>query len=130
MIDELPAPDFGEEPEEDRVLNTGEEKVSNTGRKRAPIDQITVVKLARLHCTIKEIAEWFGVNESVIRRRFGELIKQCQAETRARIRQEQLKQALNGNVTMLIFLGKVMLHQREDGHEEIDRVLPWSDEDL
>ena len=129
MIEDLPEPQFEQEPD-DTVALTGEEKAAPGGRKRAPIDQTTVIKLARLHCTIAEIAEWFGVNEATIRRRFGDLIKQCQAETRARIRQEQLKQALNGNVTMLIFLGKVMLHQREDGGQDVDRVLPWTDEDL
>lgn len=129
MIDDLPDPQLIEEADDTMAL-TGEEKAAPGGRKRAPIDQLTVVKLARLHCTIAEIAEWFGVNEATIRRRFGDLIKQCQAETRARLRQEQLKQALNGNVTMLIFLGKVMLHQREDAPADVDRVLPWTDEDL
>ena len=129
MIEDLPDPALIEEAGEDQHLETGEEKQPG-GRKRAPIDQLTVVKLARLHCTTAEIAEWFGVNEATIRRRFGDLIKQCQAETRARLRQEQLKQALNGNVTMLIFLGKVMLGQREDALPDADKVLPWSDEAL
>jgi hypothetical protein len=89
-----------------------------------------VIKLARLHCNQTEIAEWFGVTESVIRRRYGDLVKQCQAETRARLRHEQIKQALNGNVTMLIFLGKVLLHQREDAAADQDTVLPWQDDAL
>jgi len=126
MIEGLPEPPFTQEPPKEQTL-MGEVKTDPQGRNRADIDQLTVIKLARLHCTMTEIAEWFNVHESTIRRRFGQLIKQCQAETRARLRQEQIKQALNGNVTMLIFLGKVLLHQREDAAPEIDAVLPWTD---
>jgi hypothetical protein len=46
------------------------------------------------------------------------------------LRHEQIKQALNGNVTMLIFLGKVLLHQREDAAADQDTVLPWQDDAL
>lgn len=128
MIEGLPEPPLVEEvPPEVNIL-TGEVKDPDCpGPDRKPIDQLTVIKLARLHCTITEIAEWFNVAESTIRRRFGTLIKQCQAETRARLRQEQLKLALSGNATMLIFLGKVMLHQREDAPADIEKVLPWTD---
>lgn len=118
---------IGDVPE-DVVIATGEPIRGRAGRPRVPIDQLTVLKLARLHCSNYEIAEWFGVTESLIRRRFGDLIRQCHAETRARIRHEQIRQALNGNVTMLIFLGKVMLGQREDSAPERTEPLPWQDE--
>ena len=128
MIEGLPEPPLVEEVPPEKNILTGEVKdPHHPGPDRKAIDQITVVKLARLHCTIAEIAEWFNVGEATIRRRFGTLIKQCQAETRARLRQEQLKLAMSGNATMLIFLGKVMLHQREDATADIEKVLPWTD---
>jgi hypothetical protein len=128
MIEGLPEPPLAGEVPDDVTLATGEEKEKEAGgRHRADIDQTTVIKLARLHCTIVEMADWFNVHESTMRRRYGTLIKQCQAETRARLRQEQLKLALNGNATMLIFLGKVMLHQREDAPADVEKVLPWTD---
>jgi hypothetical protein len=128
MIEGLPEPPLVEEVPPEKNILTGEVKDAQyPGPDRKVIDQITVVKLARLHCTISEIAEWFDVHEATIRRRFGTLIKQCQAETRARLRQEQLKLAMSGNATMLIFLGKVMLHQREDAPADIEKILPWTD---
>jgi len=130
IIDSLPDIEPVAHPDADTVISTGEPRRNGAGRPRAEIDQTTVIKLARLHCNQTEIAEWFGVTESVIRRRYGDLIKQCQAETRARLRHEQIKQALNGNVTMLIFLGKVLLHQREDAAADQDTVLPWQDDAL
>lgn len=126
VLQGLPEPPFEDEQPENCHLETGEEKIPG-GRPRKQIDQLQVIKLARLHCSVPEIAEFFNVEATTIRRRFGTLIKQCQAETRARIRQEQLRAALNGNVTMLIFLGKVMLGQREDAPADEDRILPWTD---
>ena len=129
ILEPLADPPYVEQTAPDLVIATGEPRRGAAGRPRAEIDQTTVVKLARLHCTQVEIAEWFGVTESVIRRRFGDLIRQCYAETRARLRQEQIRQALAGNTTMLIFLGKVLLGQREDQGTDRAQPLPWSDQD-
>lgn len=128
MTPEVPEIDYAGEPDQQHTLKTGEAKTVPTGRRRADIDPEVVMKLARLHCTTTEIADWFKVNEATIRRRFGDVIKQCQQETRARLRQAQLKAALDGNVTMLIFLGKVILGQREDAGGDIEKILPWKDD--
>lgn len=128
ILASLPEPRWDDEPAEDCNLETGEPKdPDRPGRHRADIPQESVIKLARLHCSTSEIADFFNVDTSVISRRFGKLIRQCQTETRARLRQEQLRLALSGNATMLIFLGKVMLHQREDAPAEEDKILPWTD---
>lgn len=98
------------------------------GDKRVVIDPKEVEKLARLHCTIKEIAEYFGTTADTISYHFSDIITKAKIETKNSLRRAQLKVALDGNVTMLIFLGKQMLGQSDQGHRDDDTdPLPWND---
>lgn len=79
-----------------------------------------VYKLASLHCTSREIAEFFDVSVESLRTHFGPIIKKAKAEARQKLRQAQMEVALKGNVTMMIFLGKQMLGQSDNGPTEND----------
>tara|TARA_Y100000401_G_scaffold38325_1_gene28932 strand:+ start:20707 stop:21018 length:312 start_codon:yes stop_codon:yes gene_type:complete len=82
------------------------------GRKKS-IDGEQVEKLASFGCTNKEIASFFNVNESSIRRTYADNLTKGRDKGKIRLRQMQWKAADKGNVTMLIWLGKQVLGQAE-----------------
>lgn len=99
---------------------------------RAPHSKIVppdeVYYLASLGCTSREIADWFGVTESTLKYNFSDYILKAKEETKQKLRQAQLKAALGGNVTMLIFLGKQYLGQSDNPTTvDTDKILPWTD---
>lgn len=68
---------------------------------------------ASIGCTDEEIAEAAGLTRSTLQRRFGAALKEGRASLRTKLRKAQIAAALNGNVTMLIWLGKQYLGQRD-----------------
>lgn len=78
-------------------------------------------KLCRLQCTEVEIAGWFGISEDTLNRRCKEKYEQTFAETykkfsvdgKISLRRLQYKAARKGNATMLVWLGKQALGQRD-----------------
>lgn len=91
-----------------------------------PVDE--VYKLAALGCTLEEMSEWFEVNRETLKYNFIDTINKGRAETKQRLRQAQIKLALEGNATMLIWLGKNMLGQSETGNVSGNiEALPWID---
>lgn len=99
------------------------------GSNRRVIPPDEVFKLAALGCTQKEIATWFQIPEETIKYNFHDYIQQGREQTKQRLRQAQLRAAMNGNVTMLIWLGKQMLGQTDQpDRTDTDKILPWSDD--
>ena len=115
--------------------NTKEVKIERTGlqvgcgENKVVIDPEEVKKLARLHCSIKEIAEYFGTTADTITYHFADIITKAKMETKNSLRRAQLKVALDGNVTMLIWLGKQMLGQSETKVSESTEILPWNEQE-
>ena len=95
--------------------------MADIGRPRIEIDWDQFDKLCAMQCTLIEIAEWFGCSVDTIERRcwddhdstFADLYKKKSAKGKISIRRKQLDVALSGNTTMLIWLGKQYLGQRE-----------------
>lgn len=93
------------------------------GRKRIPIDSAQVEKLATIHCTQDEIAGFFDIARENFNRRVngqdaeGETLRMAmergRAKGRASLRRKQYEQAVAGNSTMLIWLGKNILGQKD-----------------
>lgn len=116
-----------------RVKNVkyGEKTVKGRmiGRKKTVIPEEQVLELARLHCTDREMADFFEVPLSTFTDNFRDIIKKGRLETKQRLRKAQLKMALNGDRTMLIWLGKNILGQSENPIQIDDnQVLPWLEE--
>ena len=88
-------------------------KPGETGRKLLDIDEDEVRRLGMIGCTDGDIATWFGCEASTITKRFSGILAKAREGTRQRLRKKQLEMALNGDRTMLIWLGKQMLHQKE-----------------
>lgn len=77
------------------------------------IDERVVRNAAEIGCTDEEIARLVGCGESTVKRRFGPLLKQGRAKLISSIKRKQVQMALNGNVAMLIWLGKQYCGQSE-----------------
>ena len=88
-------------------------KKRKAGRPRIDINPEEVGKLARLGATNIEIAGFFGCSDDTITRNFADNLVKGRASRKIRLRQIQWRAAENGNITMLIFLGKSELHQTD-----------------
>lgn len=99
------------------------------GRDRKVIPQDEVQHLASVGCTDREIAEWFAVDENTLRYNFKDYLAKGRSELKHSLRRTQLRVALDGNVSMLIWLGKNILGQSDNPQNTEDqRVLPWQDD--
>ena len=83
------------------------------GRNKTVIPEEQVYELAKLHCTNKEMADFFDVPLSTFTDNFRDIITKGKLETKQRLRAAQLKLALNGDRTLLIWLGKNILGPSE-----------------
>ena len=77
--------------------------------KKYNIQGIEVEKLASYGCTNTEIADYFGCDESTIRKGYSEYLTKGKTSGKIRLRQLLLKSAENGNVTAQIWLSKQYL---------------------
>ena len=99
------------------------------GRNKTVIPEEQVMELARLHCTNKEIADFFDVPMTTLTDNFRDILTKGRLETKQRLRSAQLKLALNGDRTLLIWLGKNILGQSESPiNTDSNQVLPWNTE--
>lgn len=77
------------------------------------IKEEDVRKLAERFWTNSEIAAFFDCSEKTIYNRFTEIIAKGKENGKAKLRDIQLRSAMNGNVTMQIWLGKQYLNQTD-----------------
>lgn len=101
-----------------------------TGRPPKPINATLVAKLAGIGCTNVEIADIVGCDESTVRDRFPDLLLKARAKMKEKLRRTQYRVAVTeGNVTMMIWLGKQMLGQTDQNYLKVD-LDRLSDEEL
>ena len=77
------------------------------------VDTQAVQKLAQMHCTYEEIAEFCNVSTKTLQRSYVHLIKKGREMGKISLRRAQFEKALGGNVAMQIWLGKQHLDQRD-----------------
>jgi hypothetical protein len=82
-------------------------------RPEIPIDGKLVQKLAQLGCKTTEIADFIGCSVDTLDRRFADELAKGRASLKMSLRQWQLDAAKKGNASMLIWLGKQMLDQKD-----------------
>lgn len=92
------------------------------GRPKIKIDYEAVQKLSSIMCTQEEIAAFLGVSTKTLQRdaEFCRIYKNGLEIGRMSLRRSQMKKALAGDSTMLIWLGKQMLGQRDNIHNSVD----------
>jgi AraC-like DNA-binding protein len=93
-------------------------------RPRLNIDPELIRKLAKIGCTTPEIASICGCSEDTIERRFAGILKKGRASFCQSLRRQQARLAAKGNATMLVWLGKQMLGQRDTPQTEDAKGLP------
>lgn len=72
-----------------------------------------MLSLAQVGCTDEEIASHLDCSPDTLTRRYADLLKKGRAQLRMSLRRAQVKKALAGDNTMLIWLGKILLGQKE-----------------
>lgn len=106
---------------EDTTVNKG-------GRPRIELDYNTIDKLCAIQCTGEEIASVLNIDYDTLNRRikqdtdmsFTEYFIKKAGNGKASLRRRQFELAANGNVTMLVWLGKQYLGQSDKSDIMID----------
>lgn len=96
--------------------------MAKMGRPEVKIEKEDFEKLCSMQCTLVEIAGFFDCSEDTIEnwckktyrgQTFSEVYKRKSAKGKISVRRKQFQVADSGNATMLIWLGKQYLGQRE-----------------
>lgn len=82
-------------------------------RPKKKFDMKTLQDLCTIQCTLSEIASMMDTKIETLSRNYGEQIKKWQEGGKSSLRRVQWKKAMEGNVPMLIWLGKHLLGQRD-----------------
>jgi hypothetical protein len=99
------------------------------GATQQVVDPNEVTKLAAIGCTDREIAEWVGITEGTLRYNFNSELIKGKGQLIHSLRRAQIRTALEGNATLLIWLGKQYLGQTDAPTSTEDKIpLPWSDD--
>jgi hypothetical protein len=93
---------------------TGEGRGKGGGRPELLIDAKVVAGMAYVAATTLEIAEFVGCSPDVLERRFADVLRKKRTSMKLRLRRAQFRLAMEGNVTMLIWLGKQYLDQTDN----------------
>jgi len=97
------------------------------GRPKFELDTNILEKLASILCTMEEMASFFGCSVDTLERNFADTIKKGREQGKISLRRLQFEKAQSGNTTMLIWLGKQILGQKEKIEtSENNDPLPWS----
>ena len=83
------------------------------GRPRKKIDVEKLMIWAQTGATNAEIAAKLEISEDTLTRRFADLLKRARLQGNLSLRSKQFQMAMNGNVTMLVWLGKQQLNQKD-----------------
>ncbi len=86
-----------------------------------------VEALSKMWCEYGEMATILGINVETLKYNFMDQIQKGRAETKIALRKSQIKSALGGNTTMMIWLGKNILGQ-SDSPQNVENLqpLPWN----
>ena len=106
----------------------GEAHKKNAGRKKVELDMEALKKACMVGCTQEDCANILQVSVRTIERRlkddgwnnFDEFFKSHFDLTKQSLRHWQIQAARGGNVTMMIWLGKQFLSQRDKADLDVD----------
>ena len=82
-------------------------------RPKLNIDPKKVEDLAAIFCSNETIAKLLGCSADTIERRFAGALEKGREKGKMNLRNKQFEKAMEGNVVMLIWLGKQYLDQKE-----------------
>ena len=96
------------------------------GRPHIKIDPLQVEKLAMIQCTQDEMSAVLGCSVDTLHRNYADVIKKGWEEGKMSLRRLQYKSAEAGDRTLLIWLGKQYLGQRDKTELSGDQDKPIS----
>jgi hypothetical protein len=103
------------------------EDKKKVGRPKKELDTNMIEKLASIFCTNEEISTIVGCHSDTLADNFSEYLKKGRDKGKMSLRRMQWEKAQSGNTTMLIWLGKQMLGQKDKIEtSENNEPLPWS----
>ena len=103
------------------------EEKKKVGKPKIEINEDQFEKLSSILCTMEEMASFFGCSVDTLERNFADTIKKGKDKGRMSLRRMQFEKAQTGNTTMLIWLGKQLLGQKDKIEtSENNEPLPWS----
>ena len=91
----------------------GDGQGAGGGRPLKELNVEQIRQLALIDCSYEEIAAVMGCDQATLHRRFATVIEEGRQNGKSSLKKMQHKVAMDGNVTMLIWLGKIRLKQRE-----------------
>jgi hypothetical protein len=102
---------------------------------KGKIDKAQFERLCQLGCTLEEIAFFFQVTKKAVldfvmenyNADFETVFSWFFSKTKIALRRMQIKTALDGNVNMLLHLGKVMLGQKDIAIEPVKIIFEFAD---
>lgn len=100
------------------------------GRPRIEIDREQFEDLCKIQCTLEEIASYFDCSDDTIERwclreydkGFAEVFRLKRGKGKVSLRRKQYQCALDGDKTMLVWLGKQMLSQTDKLDQNISGI--------
>jgi hypothetical protein len=103
------------------------EEKRKVGRPKKELDTDMIERLASIFCTNEEISTIVGCHPDTLADNFSEYLKKGRDKGKMSLRRMQWEKAQTGNTTMLIWLGKQMLGQKDKIEtSENNEPLPWS----
>ena len=82
-------------------------------RPKKVINEKLLKELASIQCSLEEMASALEVSVDTLGRRYAEVIKSGRELGKMSLKRKQFQVAMGGNVGMLIWLGKIVLGQRD-----------------
>jgi hypothetical protein len=89
-------------------------------RKRLELNEENIELLAGYHCSLAEIAAVVGCSVDTLSNNYSEVIKRGREFGKCSLRRKQFDVAMNGNINMLIWLGKQYLEQRDKNYNDMN----------
>ena len=130
---EIPENPQHKKPGPDGTPKWGEKVITGiiVGRNKTVVNPDEVEDLASLGCTDRDIANWFGIQESTLRYNFSDYMLKGRENLKISLRRAMLKNAcVNLNAAVQIFLAKNMLGMSDNGlTTDLAKVLPFVDND-
>lgn len=99
------------------------------GMNRRVVNPEQIYELAAIGCTDEEIARWFDIKYDTLRYNFADILLKGREDVKMSLRRAMLKNALNGNAVMQIWLSKNMLGMSDNPTSADDaKPLPWTED--
>tara|TARA_R110000803_G_scaffold24966_3_gene59828 strand:+ start:490 stop:954 length:465 start_codon:yes stop_codon:yes gene_type:complete len=128
LIPDGQKPEYAAKPKQRTGEKTVKGIIIGRGESSAIINTDEVKKLASLHLTYKDMADFFGCKETTFRDNFRTVVEQSRQITKQRLMEAMLESAIiKQNPTILVWTSKNLLNWTDQPvNTDSNQVLPWN----